>query len=152
MNLEIVSDAAIVDIVDQGFDAGVRFGNQVAKDMIAVPLGPSLRYTIVAAPEYVERRGRPKVSHDLIDHDCIRRRFPGGTVVTWKFEKSGQSLEVIPRGHLCLGSAQQELQAALAGIGIAHLFDDYVRDYVKQGKLVVLLRDRAQKLPSWHLH
>lgn len=152
VSVEIISDAAIVDIVEQGFDAGIRFGNQLDQDMIAMPLGPPLRYAIVASPDYLRRTGRPKLPHDLIDHNCIRRRFPGGTMATWKFAKDAEELEVSPKGRLTLSSAHQELQAALAGSGIAHLFEDYVREYVEQGKLVELLIDWKQKLPSWYLY
>lgn len=152
VNVEIVSDAAIIDIVEQGFDAGVRFGKQLAKDMIAVPLGPPLRYAVVASPEYLRARGRPLLPHDLPQHDCIRRRFPGGTMVTWTFEKDGDAVEISPKGRLTLSSAHQELQAALAGSGIAHLFEDYVREHVEQGRLVDLLTDWKQKLPSWYLY
>jgi DNA-binding transcriptional LysR family regulator len=152
VSVELVSDAAIVDIVAQGFDAGVRFGRQLAQDMIAVPLGPPLRYAIVASPNYVNRRDRPMVPSDLVLHDCIRRRYPGGTLSTWAFEKDGESLEIEPRGRLTLSSAQQELQAAVAGQGIAHVFEDYARDALAGGRLVELLADWSPSLPSWFLY
>ena len=152
VKIEIISDAAIVDIVERGFDAGVRFGKQVAKDMIAVPLGPSLRYAIVASPDYLRRRDEPATPHDLVRHDCVRRRFPGGTLVTWRFEKDGEVLEVTPTGRLTLSSAHQELQAALAGQGIAHVFEDYARTHVERGDLIEVLRDWSPKLPGWFLY
>lgn len=152
VNVEIVSDAAIIDIVEQGFDAGVRFGNQLAQDMIAMPLGPALRYAIVASPDYLCRRDRPDSPRDLLQHDCVRRRFPGGTLATWKFEKGGDCVEVTPRGRLTLSSAHQERQAAIAGAGIVHLFEDYVRDDLEHGRLIELLGDWKQKLPSWYLY
>ena len=152
INVEIVSDAAIIDIVEQGFDAGVRFGGQLAQDMIAMPLGPALRYAIVASPDYLRKRGRPDSPRDLLQHDCIRRRFPGGTMVTWKFVRDGDQLEITPKGRLTLSSAHQELQAALAGSGIAHLFEDYVRDDVERGRLIELLTDWKQNLPGWYLY
>lgn len=152
VRVEIVSDAAIIDIVACGFDAGVRFGRQVEKDMIAVPLGPPLRYAIVASPDYLRRRGVPATPQDLVQHDCIRRRFPGGTLVTWRFEKDGEAFEVTPEGRLTLGSAQQELQAAVAGQGIAHVFEDYVGAQVEQGALVEVLDEWSPKLPSWFLY
>ncbi|WP_187774689.1 LysR family transcriptional regulator [Billgrantia pellis] len=152
VNVEIVSDAAIIDIVEQGFDAGVRFGNQLAQDMIAMPLGPALRYAIVASPEYLRKRGRPDSPRDLLQHDCIRRRFPGGTMETWTFEKDGEEVEITPKGRLTLSSAHHERQAAMAGSGIAHLFEDYVRDDLEQGRLVELLRDWKKPLPSWYLY
>lgn len=152
INVEIVSEAAIIDIVEHGFDAGVRFGHQLAQDMIAMPLGPALQYAIVASPDYLRRRGRPGSPDDLLTHDCIRRRFPGGTMVTWKFANNGNEVEITPKGRLTLSSAHQERQAALAGSGIAHLFDDYVRKDVRQGRLVELLVDWKKKLPSWYLY
>ena len=152
VKVEIISDAAIVDIVERGFDAGVRFGKQVAKDMIAVPLGPPLRYTIVASPDYLRRRGEPVTPHDLIQHDCVRRRFPGGPLATWRFKKDGEALEVTPTGRLTLSSAHQELQAALASQGIAHVFEDYSRPHVEGGELIEVLRDWSPKLPGWFLY
>lgn len=152
VRVEIVSDAAIVDIVAEGFDAGVRFGQQLAKDMIALPLGPPLRYAIVAAPSYLRKRGRPSTPSDLVGHDCIRRRYPGGAVATWAFAKNEQAVEIIPEGRLTLSSAHQELQAALAGQGIAHVLDDYARAAIADGTLVEVLADWGPKLPSWFLY
>lgn len=152
VRVEIVSDAAIVDIVAEGFDAGVRFGQQLAKDMIALPLGPPLRYAIVAAPSYLRKRGRPSTPSDLVGHDCIRRRYPGGAVATWAFAKNEQAVEIIPEGRLTLSSAHQELQAALAGQGIAHVLDDYARAAIADGTLVEVLADWSPKLPSWFLY
>jgi len=152
VKVEIVADAAIVDIVEQGFDAGVRFGKQLAQDMIAVPLGPPLRYVIVASPEYLRQRGAVQVPDDLADHEAILRRFPGGTLVSWSFEKDGRSLTIQPQGRLTVSSAHQELQAALAGQGVAHLFEDYVREPLRDGRLVALLADWSPQLPSWYLY
>ncbi len=152
VKVELISDAAIDDIVEQGFDAGVRFGKQLDQDMIATPLGPPLRYAIVASPEYLERRGTPKTPQDLAGHDCIGRRFPGGTLVTWQFENKNEQLEVTPQGRLTLSSAHQELQAALAGQGIAHVFETYARPHLMDGSLVQLLRAWSPRLPSWFLY
>ena len=152
VKIEIISDAAIIDIVEQGFDAGVRFGNQLAQDMIALPLGPALRYAIVASPDYIKRRGEPQTPHGLVGHDCIRRRFPGGALVTWRFAEGGEDIEVTPTGHLTVSSAHNELQAALAGRGIAHVFDDYAKPYVQSGRLVELLSDWSPTLPHWFLY
>jgi DNA-binding transcriptional LysR family regulator len=152
VNIEIVSDAAVVDIVELGFDAGVRFGKQVAQDMIAVPLGLPLRYAIVAAPGYLERHGQPLMPHDLVRHDCIRRRFPGGTLVSWKFRSGDEEMDVSPAGRLTVSSAHNELQAALAGRGIAHVFEDYARPHLSDGRLVEILSDWSATLPSWFLY
>ncbi len=95
--------------------------------MIAVPLGRPLRYAIVASPDYLARRGRPEAPSDLVGHACIRRRFPGGTLVTWAFEKDGEKVSIEPEGRLTVTSAHSELQASIAGQGIAHIFEDYCR-------------------------
>lgn len=152
VKIEIISDAAVIDIVQQGFDAGVRFGKQLAQDMIALPLGPTLRYAIVASPEYIRKFGQPQTPHELVDHQCIKRRFPGGTLVTWRFAEAGEEIEVTPTGRLTLSSAHNELQAALAGRGIAHVFDDYAKPYVKNGQLVELLCNWSPTLPHWFLY
>ena len=152
VKVEIVSDAALIDIVEQGFDAGVRFGRQLAQDMIATPLGPPLRYAIVCSPAYGDLRGTPRTPHDLIGHDCIRRRFPGGALASWEFEKDGESLAIAPEARLTLGSAHQEVQAALAGQGIAHVFDTYAKPYLDDGRLIELMPDWSPRLPSWYLY
>ncbi|WHZ33671.1 LysR family transcriptional regulator [Sagittula sp. MA-2] len=152
VNVEFVSDAAIVDIVAQGYDAGVRFGEHLAQDMIAVPLGQPLRYAIVATPEYLAGNGRPRAPADLVGHSCIRRRYPGGTIAEWHFEKGGKVVEIEPQGRLTLNSAHQELQAALAGQGIAHVFEDYARAAIDEGRLVEVLADWSPRLPSWYLY
>ncbi|MCP2138066.1 DNA-binding transcriptional LysR family regulator [Rhizobium sp. SLBN-94] len=152
VKIEIISDAAVIDIVEQGFDAGVRFGKQLAQDMIALPLGPALRYAIVASPEYINRCGEPETPHELVHHDCVKRRFPGGTLVTWRFAEGDEEIEVTPTGRLTVSSAHNELQAALAGRGIAHVFDDYARPYLQDGRLVELLSDWSPTLPHWFLY
>lgn len=152
VKVELVSDAAIIDIVQAGFDAGVRFGRQLEQDMIAVPLGPALRYAIVASPNFLQDRTPPATPSDLMVFECIRRRFPGGTVVSWQFEKAGERLDIKPEGRLTLSSAQQELHAALAGQGIAHVFDDYAKPHLDDGSLIELLADWSPQLPSWFLY
>lgn len=152
VSIEIISDAAVIDIVEQGFDAGVRFGKQLAQDMIALPLGPALRYAIVASPDYIKRRGQPRVPHDLVSHDCIKRRFPGGTLVTWRFADGNEEIELTPTGRLMVSSAHNELQAALASKGIAHIFDDYAKPHILNGGLVELLSDWSPTLPHWFLY
>lgn len=152
VQVEFVSDAAIVDIVAEGYDAGVRFGEHLAQDMIAVPLGQPLRYAIVAAPDYLAAKGTPAEPGDLVGHACIRRRYPGGTLAGWHFEKDGRVVEIEPEGRLTLNSAHQELQAALAGQGLAHVFEDYARTALEEGRLVEVLADWSPRLPSWYLY
>ena len=152
VSIEIISDAAVIDIVEQGFDAGVRFGKQLAQDMIALPLGPALRYAIVASPDYIKRHGQPQVPNDLVGHDCIKRRFPGGTLATWRFADGDEEIELTPTGRLMVSSAHNELQAALAGRGIAHVFDDYAKPHILNGRLVEILSDWSPTLPNWFLY
>lgn len=152
VRIEIIGDAAVIDIVQQGFDAGVRFGRQLAQDMIALPMGPSLRYAIVAAPAYLARHGMPTTPRDLGGHDCIRRRFPGGTLANWRFVEDGEELEVAPAGRLTVSSAHNEVQAALAGRGIAHVLDDYAAPHIRDGRLVELLAEWSPALPHWFLY
>lgn len=152
VKIEVISDATVIDIVEQGFDAGVRFGKQLAQDMIAIPLGLPLRYAIVASPDYIRRHGQPFTPSDLVGHDCIRRRFPGGTLVSWTFIKSNEEMDIVPEGRLTLSSAYNELQAALAGRGIAHVFEEYARPHIDAGKLVEVLPDWSPTLPSWYLY
>ncbi|WP_108051806.1 LysR family transcriptional regulator [Bosea sp. 124] len=152
VKVELVSEGALVDIVQEGFDAGVRFGRQLAQDMIATALGPPLRYVIVCSPAYLETRERPCSPHDLIGHDCIGRRFPGGTIASWEFAKEGEALEIVPEARLTLGSAHQEVQAALASQGIAHVFDDYAKPHLEGGRLIELMPDWSRTLPNWYLY
>ena len=152
VKIEIISDAAVIDIVEQGFDAGVRFGKQLAQDMIALPLGPPLRYAIVASPDYIEKHGQPQTPHDLVGHDCIKRRFPGGTLVTWRFTDGNEEMEISPTGRLTVSAAHNELQAALADRGIAHVIDDYAKPLILSGQLVELLSDWSPILPHWFLY
>ena len=152
VKIELISDATAIDIVEQGFDAGVRFGKHLAQDMIALPLGPALRYVIVASPEYLKKRGYPKVPGDLVNHDCIKRRFSGGTLVNWKFSDGDEEIEISPEGRLTVGTAHNELQAALAGRGLAHVFDDYAKSYIQTGQLVEVLSEWSQILPHWFLY
>lgn len=152
IHLEIVSDAMPIDIVEKGYDGGVRFGEEVAKDMIAVPLGPSLRYAVVASPDYISKHGHPKSPNDLLNHQRIRHRFPNGSIYTWKFKKGKKEITVMPEGPLTLNSRQQQVAAAIAGLGLAYLLEDYVLNLVKDGKLVEVLADWSPRLPSWYLY
>lgn len=152
VKIEIISDAAVIDIVEHGFDAGVRFGKQLAQNMIATPLGPALKYAIVASPDYIARHGMPVTPHDLVGHDCIKRRFPGGTLVTWRFVFGDEELEITPIGRLTVSAAYNEVQAALASRGIAHVLDDYAKAHIQDGRLVELLSEWSPTLPHWFLY
>jgi DNA-binding transcriptional LysR family regulator len=152
VSLELISDAARVDIVDGGFDAGVRFGEDLARDMIAVPLGGPLRYLVLGTPEYLERHGRPKKPEELLRHRCIRHRFPSGSIFVWRFEKGGREVTIAPEGPLTVNDPHMGLRAGLDGIGLVRLVEDYVRPAMDDGRLVPVLEDWCPRLPSWFLY
>ena len=152
IDLEIVGESTFVDIVAGGFDAGVRYGEHLAQDMIAVPLGPAQRYAVVASAQYVAQHGRPKQPKDLLDHACIRTRFGSGAMLDWEFEKAGRVVKVAPNAKLIasyLGLAQR---AVHDGLGFWLTFEGYVRDAVKSGTLVSVLDDWCQPFPGPFLY
>jgi DNA-binding transcriptional LysR family regulator len=152
IQLEIIGDAALVDIVKGGFDAGVRFGTQLAQDMIAVPLGPSLRYMVVGSPDYLASYGVPLEPNDLLMHLCIRHRFPGGTIFSWSFRKGHKEVSIVPEGRLTLNDARHVVQGAIDGLGLARVLEDYVRRPLDDGDLVEVLADWSPRIPSWFLY
>src|SRR5205814_6189241 len=135
INVEITIDYALTDIVAQRFDAGVRSGGQVAKDMIAVRIGPDFRMAVVGAPAYFTRRSRPKKPQDLTAHDCINLRLPTyGGLYAWEFEKNGRELKVRVEGQLVFNGSAPMLKAALAGFGLAYLPEDLVQADLAKGR------------------
>jgi DNA-binding transcriptional LysR family regulator len=152
IELEIVSDSSFVDIVAAGFDAGVRYGEHLAQDMIAVSLGPEERYAVVASPQYIAQHGRPKHPKDLLDHACIRIRYSSGLLPDWEFEKAGHVVKVSPRGNLivtCLGLA---LRAVHDGLGFWGASEGYIRGAVESGKLISVLEDWCAPFPGPFLY
>jgi DNA-binding transcriptional LysR family regulator len=141
INLEIVAESSFIDIVDAGFDAGVRYGEHLAQDMIAVPLGPPQRYAVVASPQYIAQHGTPKHPKDLLDHACIRTRFGSGAMLDWEFEKAGRVVKVSPPAKLIGTYLGLALRAALDGAGFWLTFEGYVREGVRSGTLVSVLDD-----------
>ena len=152
ISLEIINESAIVDIVEGGFDAGVRFGEELARDMIAVPLGPQLRYMVVGAPAYLERQGAPREPSDLLHHQCLRLRFPNGRIFAWDFEKAGRGVTIMPEGRLVLNDPRHLVRAAIFGLGLARVLDDYARKPLAAGELVEVLGDWCPRIPSWFLY
>ena len=150
--LELISDAAKVDIVDGGFDAGVRFGEELARDMIAVPLGRSLRYIVIGAPEYLQDQGRPQEPDDLLHHLCIRQRFPGGTIFAWRFEKEGRPVTIVPEGRLTVNDARQAVRTAGEGLGLARVLEEYADPLLKSGHVAPVLDDWCPRIPGWFLY
>lgn len=153
VRIEINVDYGLTNIVSQRFDAGVRLGDQVEKDMVAVRIGPDMRMAVVGAPAYFARRPRPLTPRDLADHDCINLRLPThGNLLVWEFEKDGQPLNVRVDGQWVFNSSTPRLTAALAGVGLACLPEDMVLDHVAAGRLVQVLQDWCPSFPGYHLY
>jgi DNA-binding transcriptional LysR family regulator len=152
VDLEIVAESSLIDIVDAGFDAGVRYGEHLAQDMIAVPLGPPQRYAVVASAQYVAQHGRPKQPKDLLDHTCIRTRFGSGVMPDWEFEKAGRVVKLAPHGKLIATYLGLALRAVHDGVGFWPTFEGYVRDAVKSGALISVLEDWCEPFPGPFLY
>ncbi|AWH33249.1 LysR family transcriptional regulator [Stenotrophomonas sp. SAU14A_NAIMI4_8] len=153
LNIEVIVDYGLTDIVAEGFDAGIRMGEQVAKDMIAVRVGPDLRMAVVGSPAYFQGHAKPKSPHDLTGHNCITIRLPThGGIFAWEFEKKGQELKVRVEGQLVFNNIALRLGAALEGLGLAYMPEDLVRPYVASGALVHVLQDWCPSFPGYHLY
>jgi DNA-binding transcriptional LysR family regulator len=153
INVEIITDYGLTDIVTQRFDAGVRSGEQVAKDMIAVRIAPDMRMAVVGAPSYFKKRPKPKKPQDLIEHNCINLRLPThGGVYAWEFERNGRELKVRVEGQLTFNATTQMLNAALAGLGLAYVPEGFVQPHVAKGRLERILEDWCPPFPGYHLY
>jgi DNA-binding transcriptional LysR family regulator len=153
IKVEIIIDYGLTDIVAQQFDAGVRDGEQVAKDMIAVRIGPDLRTAIVGSPSYFETRSEPKRPQDLIGHNCINLRLPTyGGLYAWEFEKEGRALKVHVEGQLVFNGTFQMLNAALAGFGLAYVPEDVAYPHLAKGRLRRVLEDWCPPYSGYHLY
>lgn len=152
INVEITIDYGLTDIVAERFDAGVRSGEQVAKDMIAMRIGPDMRMAVVGAPSYFDGRPEPKHPRDLTAHNCINLRLPThGGVYAWEFEKGDHELNVRVEGQLTFNSATQMLHAALAGAGLAYLPEDTVTPHLEDGGLKRVLAGWCPPFSGYHL-
>jgi DNA-binding transcriptional LysR family regulator len=153
LKVELSAEAGFVDIVAERFDAGVRLGETVAQDMIAVRIGPDMRMAAAAAPAYFERYAPPLVPHDLARHNCINLRFPTyGGLYAWEFEKEGRALNVRVDGQMIVNDTTIALQAAMDGLGIAYITDDQVQPLIAEGRLVRVLEDWCPPFPGYHLY
>ncbi|WP_399696713.1 LysR family transcriptional regulator [Xenophilus sp.] len=151
--LEFDVNYGLRDIVADRFDAGVRLGSTIDKDMIAVPLGPPLRMAVVAAPAYLADRPAPSTPHDLTAHNCINQRMPtSGGLYVWDFERKGRRLNVRVDGQLIFNTTQPQVDAALAGLGITLLPEDEVTAHIEAGRLVRLLEDWCPPFAGYHLY
>ena len=153
IKVEITVDYGLTDIVAQRYDAGVRIGEQVAKDMIAVRIGPDMRMAVVGAPSYFVRRAPPKKPQELTDHSCLNLRLPThGGLLAWEFEKGGRELKVRVDGQIVLTGITQMLNAALAGLGLAYVPEDLAQSHLAQGGLKRVLEDWCPPFPGYHLY
>jgi DNA-binding transcriptional LysR family regulator len=153
IKVEITIDYGLTDIVAQRYDAGVRLGEQVAKDMIAVRIGPDMRMAVVGAPSYFKKRSPPKKPQDLTDHICINLRLPTyGGLLAWEFERDGRVLKTHVEGQWVFNSSSPILRAVLAGFGVAYLPEDMVQEHVAKGRLKRVLKDWCPPFPGYHLY
>ncbi len=151
IKVEIIIDYGLTNIVAQRYDAGVRSGEQVAKDMIAVRIGPDMRMAVVGASSYFKARSEPKKPQDLVDHNCITLRLPGGGLYAWEFAKGGRELRVRVDGQLTYNTTAQELNAALAGLGLAYVPESMAQLYLAKGRLKRVLEDWCPPYSGYHL-
>ncbi|WP_229260412.1 LysR family transcriptional regulator [Duganella alba] len=153
--VEIVVDNNFVDVVASGCDAGVRYGERLEQDMIAVPIGPRVeRFAVAASPDYLKRRGTPAHPRDLLEHACMRGRFLSGTIYAWEFERDGQKLSLEPTGPLIVTPTVSDLSisAAIAGHGIIYLFEEWLKPYMTSGQLQPILEDWWPSFPGPFLY
>lgn len=153
IKVEIVVDYGLTDIVAERYDAGVRLGEQVARDMIAVRIGPDTRMVVVSAPSYFETHGAPRTPRELINHNCINLRLPTrGGLYAWEFEKGKRQLRVHVEGQLVFNGTTQMLNAALGGFGLAYVPEDLARPHVAKGRLKRVLEDWCPPFSGYHLY
>ncbi|WP_375313960.1 LysR family transcriptional regulator [Bradyrhizobium sp. A5] len=153
IKVELVVDYGLTDIVAERYDAGVRLGEQVAKDMIAVRIGPEMRMAVVGAPAYFVTRGKPKQPQDLTEHNCINLRLPTyGGIYAWEFEKRGRAMKVRVDGQLVFNTGLLRMNAVRAGLGLAYMPEDLVKREIADGRLVRVLADWCAPFAGYHLY
>lgn len=153
LKVEISVDQRLVDIAADRFDAGIRLGEQIARDMDALPIGPMLRMLIVASPAYLTERGSPQSPHDLLDHDCINLRMPThGNLYAWEMEENGRQIEVEVEGRLVSDDIEFILQAAVDGMGLAFVMEDRAAPHIDAGALKAVVQDWCQPFAGYHLY
>ncbi|AUX75681.1 LysR family transcriptional regulator [Sinorhizobium fredii] len=152
LELEISATDRLVDIVQEGFDAGIRFGERVTEGMIAVRIKPRLRLVVVGSPSYFERRPVPLTPHDLKRHLCIQNMFPSGSRYPWEFERDGQAITFQPTGPLSLDDHELMTQAALGGVALAYVWENRVEKFIASGELIRVLDDWCQPEEPLYLY
>lgn len=153
IKIEIMVNYGLIDIVAERYDAGVRLGDQVAKDMIAIRIAPDLHMAVVGAPAYFAKRPAPQTPHELAHHDCINLRLPTyGGLYAWEFKKDDHELNVRVQGQLIFNSSPPIVRAALAGFGMAYVPDDMVQEHLADGSLKQVLKEWCAPFPGYHLY
>lgn len=153
INVELMVDNGFVDIVEGRFDAGIRLGESVDKDMIAVRIGPQMRMAVVASPSYFAANSVPETPHELQNHRCINMRLPtAGGLYHWEFEKEGKPLRVRVEGQVTFNLLAERIDAVLSGFGIACVPENMVQDHVKSGDLIQVLQDWSPSFPGYYLY
>ena len=152
MKVEIVTEGRLIDIIKEGFDAGVRLAEAVPLDMIAIPLVPYARHVVVGAPSYFAKRPRPTAPAELRHHECIRTRYPSGALYRWEFERRGKALRIDVPGSLTLDEPDMIAQASRAGIGLAYVGESIVADDIASGRLVEVLNEWTPSYPGHCLY
>lgn len=152
VTLDLVAEGKLVDIVGQGFDAGIRLGEAVPRDMIAVRLSPDLRFLAVASPDYLAVYPAPETPYDLARHQCLRQRLPSGKRYRWEFQKRAEEVAIDVPGNLTLDNTQLMVEAAEDGLGIAYVPEDYARVALKEGRLIAVLEDWCLPFPGLFLY
>jgi DNA-binding transcriptional LysR family regulator len=153
IKVEVVFDYGLSNIIAQQYDAGIRPGALVARDMIAVRVGPDMRMAVVGSPSYFAVRRKPRTPHELTEHNCINLRLPThGGVYVWEFEKNGRTLNVRVEGQLVFNGAGGLLNAAMDGLGLAFLMEGYAHDHIAKGRMVRVLADWCPPFPGYHLY
>jgi DNA-binding transcriptional LysR family regulator len=152
VRFEAVDNDGLIDIVASGFDAGIRFLEQVPEDMIAVPIGGPHRSVCVATPGYLAAHGMPLHPNDLLRHECIRFRFPSGRIYKWEFEQNGRKLDVDVPGRLTFADFRLSLDLALTGVGLTFVLEEQVTEMIAEGRLVRVLEDWCPSYPGFMLY
>jgi len=156
IQLEVVAEDSFVDVLAAGFDAGIRYDERLEQDMIAIPIGPRVqRFASAAAPAYLDRRGRPQHPRELLNHACLRGRFSSGAMPSWEFERDGEVVRIEPTGPLIVhigAAADLAVDAAIAGVGIVSLFEDWLRPHLDSGVLEPVLESWWQRFSGPFLY
>jgi DNA-binding transcriptional LysR family regulator len=153
ITVEVVADDSFIDVLAAGYDAGIRYGERLEQDMIAVPIGPRVqRFAAGAAPSYLGAHGRPLHPQDLVGRACIRHRFTSGIALPWEFERDGEVVRIVPSGPLIANTIDLEFATAVAGLGVVATFEEWLRPFFSAGTLVPILEDWWPSFPGPFLY